>query len=255
VIIIVKIILWTLLCFSFPVDANNPPLIAAASSTQFVLEELRHEFNKQTGLKINISYGSSGNFSRQLIQGAPFELFISADEHYISMLHKHHITLNDGVIYAAGRLALFIPHNSVIKGDKKLAGLKEALNYQQVQRFAIANPQHAPYGRAAKDLLTRARLWKTIQSSLVMGENASQAAQYASSGLTEGGIIPYSYALYPAIQQLGRAILLPQSLHAPFYARMVLIKTAGSVAKMFYHFLQSKKARYIFDRHGFLMPE
>ena len=249
-----KIVLISLLVFISPVHAKETTIIAAASSTRFALDEIKQAFTRQTGLNITISYGSSGNLTRQLIQGAPFELFISADESYINSLKQQQLTLDDGIIYATGRLALFTSNNSPILVDKELHNLKNLLKKNQLQHFAIANPDHAPYGRAAKQVLINTGLWHSIKPFLVLAENASQTAQFASSGVTQGGIISYSYSLHPALKSLGNSVLIPQSLHAPFHARMVLMKHAKSTAKQFYQFLLNNKSRTIFNHHGFLLP-
>ena len=236
------------------VKSAEMPIIAAASSTQFALEEISREFTAETGLRIKISYGSSGNFTRQIAQAAPFEMFISADEAYVTKLEKLELTLDKGSVYATGRVVLFVPRNSSIKADKALLDLKAALKDGRLKRFAIANPQHAPYGSAAKDVLISRGLWDDIQPNLILGENVAQAAQFSSSGTTQGGLFSYSFALAPTVKSLGYFVLLPASLHQPFHARMVLLKQAGATAKAFYQFLQSTKARSIFDRSGFLLP-
>lgn len=237
------------------VKATETPLIAAASSTQFALEEISREFTANTGLRIKISYGSSGNFTRQIAQAAPFEMFISADETYVEKLEKLGLTLDHGSVYATGRVVLFVPLNSSIKVDKGLVDLKAALKDGRLKRFAIANPQHAPFGRAAKEVLISGGLWNDIQSKLILGENVAQAAQFASSGTTQGGLFSYSFALVPAVKSLGHFVLLPASLHQSFHARMVLLKQAGATTTAFYQFLQSTRARSIFDRSGFLLPQ
>ena len=242
------VLLFIMSLCSFNSQAEQTALIAAASSTQFALEQLKKVFHQQTGVTIHISYGSSGSITRQLIQGAPFQLFLSADEYYINQLKPHHLLVDAGVIYASGRLALFLPTDSPIKAD---INLKNLLNHPTIKRFSIANPQHAPYGKAAKQILINTGNWDSIKTKLVLGENAAQAAQHASSGMTQGGLIAYSYALLPTIKQRGTSLLLPQSLHQPFYARMVLIKTANHITKRFYQFLQTQTAKAIFQQHGF----
>jgi len=234
--------------------AQDRPAIAAASDLQFALERIAAEFQKDTGRQLRISYGSSGNFTRQIAQDAPFELFLSADEAYVFQLAAQNRTPDRGVLYAGGRLVLFAPHGSALEPDAQLADLRAALADGRITRFAIANPEHAPYGRAAMQALQSAGLWVPLQGRLVLGENVSQAAQFASSGSAQGGIFAYSLALAPAIAARGRYILLPETLHQPLRQRMVLTRKAGETARAFYAYLQQDAARAVFRRYGFLLP-
>jgi len=149
---------------------------------------------------------------------------------------------------------LFAPHGSSLKVDARMADLKAALSDGRVRRFAIANPEHAPYGRAAEQALTKLGLRNAIQPKLVLGENVSQAAQFATSGSTQGGIFAYSLALAPAVSKLGTYVLLPEDLHQPLRQRMVLIKGASETSRVFYAYLQQPVARATFRRYGFVLP-
>jgi len=231
-----------------------PPIVAAAADLKFALTEIAERFEADTGGKIQLNFGSSGNFATQIEQGAPFQLFLSADESYVRKLAGKGLTADDGVLYAIGRIALFAPTGSPIVPDTGLAGLKAAIAAGTVTHFAIANPEHAPYGRAAEQALRSQGLWDMLELMLVRGENASQAAQFASSGSTEGGIIPYSLALAPEVSKLGSVALLPSEWHEPLRQRMVLLKGAGETAVEFYDYLQRPAAREIFRRFGFLLP-
>ena len=203
------------------------PNVAAASDLQFALTEIAAQFRRDTGLDVKLAFGSSGNFRRQIAEGAPFELFLSADEAYVEALAREGRTVDGGVRYAIGRLVLFVPAGWPLKPDATLADLKAAVADGRVKRFAIANPEHAPYGRAAREALQQAGVWDAIAPRLVLGENVSQAAQFATSGATQGGIFAYSLALSPAIAGKGQAVLLPAGMHAPLAQRMVLVKGAG----------------------------
>lgn len=235
--------------------ADDVPLIAAASDLQVALREVAQAFQSETGEKVEIVFGSSGNMAAQIRQGAPFQMFLSADEKYVLDLAKGGFTRDDGQLYALGRIALFVPHHSSLKADDQLAGLRAAMESGQIERFAIANPSHAPYGRAAREALQKAQLWKPLQPRVILGENVSQAAQFAASANASGGIIAYSLALTPAMQKAGRYELIRQDWHAPLRQRMVLTKKAGPVAETFYVFLQQDKARAILARNGFGMPQ
>jgi molybdate transport system substrate-binding protein len=232
----------------------NVPNIAAASDLQFALQEVADNFTKQTGRAVKLSFGSSGNYRRQIAEGAPFELFLSADEAYVYALAKEGKTLDDGALYALGRIVLFVPKSSTIKVDAGLKDLSAALADGRLKKFAMANPEHAPYGRAAREALMHARLWDQMSPRLVLGENVSQAAQFATSGSTQGGIIAHALAISPALTARGEFALIPAEWHQPLKQRMVLMKNAGETARTFYRYLQSPPAREVFKRYGFTLP-
>lgn len=228
--------------------------IAAASDLQFALEEVRKQFNADTGKSVQIVYGSSGNFFRQISEGAPFQMFLSADESYVAGLVDAGLTLDAGDLYAIGRLVIITPHDSLLQADTELVQLRDALRDNRIRRFAIANPDHAPYGQRAKEALQHAALWQALQGKLVLGENVSQAAQFATSGNAQGGIIAYSLALAPNVSRLGEYALIPQEWHAPLRQRMVLLKSANADVRAFYAYLQSASAKDTMARFGFTAP-
>ena len=230
------------------------PTVAASSDLKFALEEIAAAYTAASGKPVKLAFGSSGNFARQIRQGAPFEMFMSADESFVESLARDGFTQDGGDLYAVGRIVFFAPVGSTLEPDPALASLKVALAGGRVRRFAIANPEHAPYGRAAKEALEAAGLWTAVQKHLVLGENVSQAAQFATTGGADGGIFAYSLALAPAVGRLGRFVLIPDSMHRPLRQRMVLLKSAGPAAKAFYGFVKGAEARRIFDRYGFVLP-
>jgi molybdate transport system substrate-binding protein len=232
----------------------DAPAVAAASDLKFALEDIAARFTAAGGKTVKLAFGSSGNFARQIRQGAPFEMFLSADEAFIESLARDGFTKDAGDLYAVGRIVFFAPAGSALEPDPALASLKAALAGGRVRRFAIANPEHAPYGRAAKEALEAAGLWTAVQKQLVLGENVSQAAQFATTGGADGGIFAYSLALSPAVGQRGRFVLIPESMHRPLRQRMVLLKTAGPAAEAFYGFVKGAEARRVFDRYGFVLP-
>ncbi len=233
-------------------DSN--PAIAAASDLQFALEAIAARFRGDTQNELRLSFGSSGNYFRQIGQGAPFQLFMSADEDFVFRLHQDGKTEDRGVLYATGRIVLFAPKSSPLQVDGRMDGLNAALAANRISRFAIANPEHAPYGRAAEQALRKQGLWELLQRKLVLGENVSQAAQFATSGSAQGGIFAYSLALSPTVSKLGTYVLLPEDLHQPLRQRMVLVKGAGETARAFYAWLQQPAARKIFEQYGFVLP-
>ncbi len=231
------------------------PLVAAASDLQFALDEIITRFRRETGIAPRVTYGSSGNLSRQIEQGAPFELFLSADEAYVDRLVARGLTRDAGALYAIGRIVLFVPHGSPLEPDPGLKDLAARLASGKSGRLAIANPEHAPYGRAAEQALRSLGVWEAAQPRLLLGENVAQAAQFASSGNADGGIIAYSLALSPALRDRGRFVLLPESLHAPLRQRMVLLKGASPAAVRFHDHLRSRGSRAILSQYGFVLPE
>lgn len=237
-----------------PAAARGAASVAAASDLRLALTEVAAAFKRETGQDVSLTFGSSGNFYRQLRQGAPFELFLSADEQFVFGLARARRTADLGTLYAIGRLAIVAPRGSPLRVDGQLRGLRTALARRQIARFAIANPQHAPYGRRAEEALRHARLWQPLAGRLVLGENVSQALQFATAGGAQGGIVAYSLVLEPGLAGRIDYALIPSSWHRPLRQRMVLMKNAGPVARQFYRYVQQPRARKIFARYGFAVP-
>lgn len=238
-----------------PLHAQTLPTVAAASDLKFAIEEVAARFEKDTGNKLRLIFGSSGNFKTQILQGAPFHLFMSADENFVYELADAGKTEDRGRAYAVGRIGIMVPPGSPLKPDGELKDLAAALKDGRVQKFAIANPDHAPYGARAKEALQHVGVWESIQPKLVLGENISQAAQFAVSGSTQGGIIALSLALAPAVAKTGSFQLIPQAWHQPLKQRMVLVKGAPPVAKAFYEYISTPAVQEIMVRYGFEMPK
>lgn len=233
------------------------PAVAAAADLKFALERIAANFERDVGRRVKLSFGSSGNFAVQIENGAPFELFLSADEDYVYRLADRGLTRDRGTRYAVGRVVVFAPHHSPLAVDAGLTDLGKALGDGRLRRFAIANPEHAPYGRAARAVLIHAGLWEAIETRLVLGENAAQATQFAASGAAEGGMIPLSLSQAPEVQKLGRFALVPAEWHEnePLNQRMVLLRDAGPTAVAFYQYLQAPETRAVLARFGFSLPD
>lgn len=238
--------------------AARPVRVAAASDLKFVLPGLLESFQRESGIAVEASFGSSGNFARQIRQGLPVDLFMSADEGWVDQLVEARMTRelpggagqpDRGVVYARGRIALYVSRHSGIDLQALMRGRQEA--WQRVTKFAIANPELAPYGRAAKESLHKLGWWERVQQALVLGENIAQATQFVSTGAAQAGITALSLALAPEVAQQGAHILLEDNLHAPLHQRMVLIKAAAPQAQQLYEYLQSGSARQVFAQHGF----
>ena len=245
--------------FAFAVDpatvrSSEPPLVAAASDLQFALAEIAQAFKDDTGHDVVLTFGSSGNFARMIRQGAPFELYLSADEALVLDLARDGFTRDAGRVYAIGRIVLLVPHGSPLQADGSLADLRAALSDGRLARFAIANPEHAPYGRRASEALRHADLWDAIRPKLVFGENAAQAAQFATSPDADGGLVAHALARSPKVAALGSFALIPEHWHSPLRQRMVLLAGAGPVAEHFYTYLQGDAARRILRRYGLATP-
>jgi molybdate transport system substrate-binding protein len=240
---------------STPAMAQEPgPIIAAAANIKFALDKIIDKYQEETGLNVRVSYGASGNFLAQIQHGAPFELLLSADEFYPKALHQLGLTLGEGQVYAIGRLALVAPKLSPLSLDPELKGLASLIEQGQLSHFAIANPQHAPYGERAKEVLEQLGLWEKLEGKLILGENVSQALQFALSGSTQGGIVALSLVKTPQFNRQGRYLVLPQSLHQPLTQRMVLMKQASSASKDFYQYLLQAQSQAIFMAFGFETP-
>lgn len=231
---------------------DKPPIVAAASDLKFAITDIAARFEADTGRKVLLNFGSSGNFARQIQQGAPFELFMSADEDFVFKLADAGLTRDRGDLYAIGRIVLYAPKESKLALDAELKGLQAG--WGEVRKFAIANPEHAPYGRAAQEALRSLKLWDFVQPKLVLGENIAQTAQFVTTRSAEAGIIALSLAMAPELARQGDYVLLPETLHNQLRQRMVLTTKAGEAAAMFYKYLQEPAARAILRKYGFVLP-
>ena len=227
--------------------------VAAAADLKFALDELRPQYEKQAGIRIDVSYGSSGNFFSQIQNGAPFDLFLSADIDYPRKLEAAGFA-EPGTLYeyAVGRIVIWMPAGTKI--DLEHLGWK-ALLEPGVERIAIANPEHAPYGRAAVEALRNAGLYEQIRRRLVYGENIAQAAQFVASGSAQTGILAMSLALSPPMRD-GQRWEIPANMHAPLEQGAVILKNAKDkeAARAFLAYLKSNDGRKILESFGFALP-
>lgn len=227
--------------------------IAAASDLKFAMEELSGEFARQAGTNVKVTYGSSGNFFSQLQNGAPFDLFFSADIEYPRKLEAAGLA-EPGTIYgyAVGRVVIWVAADS--KVDVAKLGWKVLLD-PSVEKIAIANPEHAPYGRAAVAALQKAGIYESVKAKLVYGENISQAAQFVQSGNAQAGILAMSLAVSPAMQG-GKRWQIPAEAHPPLEQGAVILKNAQNkdIARAFLEFVKSKSGRATLAKYGFELP-
>jgi molybdate transport system substrate-binding protein len=237
-----------------PALAEQRPLIAAAASLQPALEEAAALIAAQTGIAPRFAYGASGNLVRQIVQGAPFEMLLAADEISIEKLADAGQARDAGHVFALGRLALFASRGSALDPAAGLAALRPLLAAGRLTRFAIANPETAPYGRAAEEALRRIGLWDAIRPRLVFGENIAQAAQFAMTEGVSGGLVAYSLALSPTLKARGSFSLVPASLHDPLRHRLALTRRASDAALGLQAWFLSAEAAAVFARHGLEAP-
>jgi len=225
--------------------------IAAAADLKFALDEIVVSFKRiHSSAQIETIYGSSGKFSTQIRQGAPYDLYFSADIAYPRALESEGYAASKVQSYALGRIVLWSP--SLDTGKMTLADLANP----SIRKIAIANPRHAPYGKRAEEALKAAGVWEKVESRLVYGENVSQTAQYVQSGNAQVGIIALSLALSPELAKKGGFVLIPDSLHQPLEQGFIITKRAAdnALAQAFARFIAGKEARTIMTRYGFVLP-
>lgn len=217
---------------------NRPLAIAAASDLNFVLADIAAHYPS----KLRISYGSSGNFATQIANGAPFDVFLSADIEYARRVAPR----ADAVFpYAAGRLVVWVPAGSPLDPA-------EALRSQSLRHLAIANPLHAPYGRAAESALRHMGLWEALQPKLVLGENIVQTLQFVESGAADAGIVALSLARAP--QAKGRYSEIASDAYPPLRQGGVILHDSPQ-ARAFREYLLSTDGRRILKQYGLGLPE
>jgi molybdate transport system substrate-binding protein len=227
--------------------------IAPASDLQFALADLAAQYEKQSGAKLAITYGSSGNFFAQIQNGAPLDLFFSADNAYPrKLVEAGYADANSLTIYARGHLVIWLPPDSPL--DLTAAGFRTLLD-PRIQKIAIANPEHAPYGRAAIIALRDAGIYDQVKSKLILGENISQAAQFVLSGNAQAGIIARSLALSLPMKS-GKRYEIPDWHFPPLDQAAVILKSSPNkqAASAFLEFLKTPTARGIFERYGYAGP-
>jgi molybdate transport system substrate-binding protein len=237
---------------------HAPPLaVAAASDLQSVLPALASRFEQESSRPVMLTFGSSGNFFSQIQNGAPFDLFFSADVDYPRRLEAAGLT-EPGTLqpYAIGRLVLYASTAAKLGPGLDLRRGLAVLTDARVRRIAIANPEHAPYGRAAVAALTHERLFDQVRAKLVLGENVSQAAQFVQSGNAQAGLIALSLARAPALRASGTYVEVPASFYPTIEQAAVVIRASSrkDAARQFLAFLARPEIAQILDGAGFLPP-
>lgn len=230
--------------------------VAAASDVQFALDEIVERFRREhAGVVPRATYGSSGSLFGQLVSHAPFDIFLSAEASYPARLVEQGLGVSGTEFaYAVGKIVVWVPRQSPV--DLPGMGIKVLLD-PRISRIAIANPEHAPYGRAAVEALTKLGVYQAVEARLVYGENVAQAAQFVRSGGAEAAVIALSLAVAPPMASAGRYWEIPRHAYTPLRQGGVILEWAvdRSAAEALRSFVLSDEARQVFDRYGFLAPE
>jgi molybdate transport system substrate-binding protein len=246
-----KVFLFPLLALTFTLYAAAEEItVAAAADLQFALKDIAARYEKQSGNTVKLTFGSSGNFFSQIQNGAPFDVFFSADLDYPKKLEAAgQAEPNTLYQYATGKIVLWVRNDSKLDLTKGLAVLLDP----SIQKIAIANPQHAPYGRAAVAALEHEKLYDKLKDKMVLGENISQAAQFVESGSADAGIIALSLAVAPAMKAAGRYTNIPDDFHPPLQQGCVVLASSKrkAVAREFIEFLKKPEIVELLRHSGF----
>jgi molybdate transport system substrate-binding protein len=236
-------------CRASSVQTEHSELtVAAAADLADAFQEIAREFQTMSGTKVTFSFGSSGLLTRQIENGAPMDIMAAANVDYINQLEAKGLILPDTkAVYARGRITLWLPKDSNLQVDRI-----EDLTRPEVKRVAIANPEHAPYGKAAREAFEKTGIWERVRTKLVYGENIRQTMQFAETGNADVAIV----ALSLSQQSNGRWVLVPEELHAPLDQALAVIKETKNekVAREFALFITGARGREVLARFGFTFP-
>ena len=227
--------------------------LAAAADLQFAMQDIAAQFQKETGKSVEVIYGSSGNFFQQLQNGAPFDIFFSANLDYAKRLEAAGLTEPGSYYqYAKGKIVIWVPNES--KLDLK-SGLETLLD-PAIKKIAVANPQHAPYGQAAVAAMQKEGVYDKVKSKLVLGENISQTASFVMSGSADVGILALSLALSPNMKDKGRYAEIAADEYPPIEQACVILSSSKSkeAAHQFLQFIKTPAIGKLLQRYGFDVP-
>jgi len=243
-----------LILFTSALVSAQEITVAAAADMSAALPELVAAYTKKTGQTVKLSFGASGNLTNQIRNGAPFDIFFSADEQYPQQLISEGLASKDTLYrYAVGRLVLWVPADSPL--DLSKLGIQALLD-PSVKKISIANPATAPYGRAAAAALRHFGIYDRVSGRLVLGESVSQAAQFVESGNAQAGLIALSHALAPTMKGKGRYWAVPLDAYPTLnQAAVVLSKSKQQdAARRFLEFLRGPEATSLLTGYGFSLP-
>jgi molybdate transport system substrate-binding protein len=249
-----RILIILFLSLTFMIGCNSPDqvglTVSAAADLTPAFTELGQQFEEETGIRVTFNFGSTGQLAQQIEQGAPVDLFAAANQSYIDSLQTSGLIISDTVaLYAQGRITLWTRADSSLQVDDLTDLTDEA-----IQRIAIANPEHAPYGIAAREALQAVGLWQTLQPKLILGENVAQTLQYAEMGNVDVAIVAHSLSI--ASGDKGRWVLIPADLHQPLNQALAVIQQTSheAEARQFGQYINSEAGREIMRRYGFTLP-
>ncbi len=224
--------------------------VAAAADLQFAMRDVAAQFQKQTGKEVKLIYGSSGNFFQQLQNGAPFDMFFSANLDYPKKLQAAGLAESGSYYeYARGKIVLWVPKDSTLDVS---SGMHALLN-PSIKKIAVANPQHAPYGQAAVAAMQKEGIYDKVKDKFVLGENISQTASFVMSGSADVGIVALSLALSPNMKDKGRYFEIPSDDYPPINQGCVILSSSKNkeAAKQFLSFIKTAAAADTLKRYGF----
>jgi molybdate transport system substrate-binding protein len=228
--------------------------VAAAADLQFAMQDIASRFQKETGKTVKATYGSSGNFLQQIQNGAPFDVFFSANLDYPKKLDAAGLTEPGSYYeYARGKIVIWVPSDSKLDLSP---GMKVLLD-PSIKKIAIANPLHAPYGQAAVAALEHENIYDNVKDKFVLGENISQTASFVVAGAADAGIVALSLALSPNMKDKGRYVEVPTTDYPPIEQACVILRSAKNkkVAEQFLAFVKTSAVRDVLRSYGFGVPE
>jgi molybdate transport system substrate-binding protein len=234
-------------------NACGTVTVAAASDLTFAMNEIVANFEKASGCAVRLSLGSSGNFLTQIENGAPFDVFFSADVAYPKKLEGEGLAAPGSTyVYAIGKIVLWTRNGSGVDVGRGFAVLRDP----SLKKLAIANPEHAPYGRAAEEALRHAGVYESVKDRIVLGENISQTAEFAESGNADAGIIALSLTASPTMKDKGRAWVIPENLYTPIEQGAVVVPAAANPpgARRFLEYVKMPATSALLERYGFILP-
>ncbi len=228
----------------FVVDAKSVVKVAAAANLRYALTEIEAIYEaKFSDVDLQINYGASGTFYQQILNGAPYDLFLSADDILPTKLMEANVTSSESCVYACGKLALY-----GLQGDIDKLGMG-ALSQASVERIAIANPRTAPYGTRSVEILKDLDLWSTLESRIVYGDSIAQAAQFATTGNCQVGFVALSLLLNPEVELKGSYYIIPEDLYKPIAQAGIVLK--AGVATEFFEFMLGAECQATWDKYGY----
>ncbi len=224
--------------------------VAAAADLQSAMQDIAAGFQKETGKEVKLIYGSSGSFFQQIQNGAPFDMFFSANLDYPKKLESSGLTVSGSYYqYAKGKIVIWVANDSKLDID---SGLKSLLD-PAVKKIAVANPQHAPYGQAAVAAMQKEGIYEKVKDKFVLGENISQTASFVVSGAADAGVVALSLALSPNLKAKGRYAEIPVTEYPPIEQACVILSSSKDkeTAKQFLSYIETAAVASTLKRYGF----